>query len=175
MQIPIKFDRSLRPEWIDFALESLCSSDFDTKRTRDALRKHLEGQVDGRVALSKTITQIMRVVGPDAPWSQEELVTFRKEMDGLASSERTTIHLRLLRAIPFFNEFCATLSRFAELGTTRMPLAPVRDRINALYGERPIIRQSLFCAFRTLQAMDIVEREGQEWKVTRPETLLVKS
>jgi hypothetical protein len=171
MQIPIKFDRFVRPEWIDFALETLCSTDFDANKTRQALRNHLDGQVEGKVALSKTITQIMRIVGTSGAWTQTELRDFREQMSKLAPSQRTELHLRLLRANPFFNEFCATLSRLAELGTTQMSLGPVKQRMDALYGDRPIVRQSLFSGFRTLQWMGVVEQVGREWKVARPEQL----
>lgn len=171
MSIPIKFDRAVRPEWIDYALETLCSNGFDAPKTRRAIREQLAGQIEGQVALNKTITQIMRIVGSDGGCSPEELVALRDQMARHAPTQRTEFHLRLLRANPFFNEFCATISRFAEMGTTQMSLAPVRTRINALYGDRPIVRQSLFSAFRTLQWLGVVEQAGREWKVVRPDQL----
>lgn len=171
MQIPIKFDRSVRPEWIDFALETLCATNFDLVQTRLSVREQLTGQVKGPAALSKTVTQIMRVVGMGAPWTQEELLRFREQMAQLAPSQRTEFHLRLLRANPFFDEFCATLSRLADLGTTQMPMGPVKQRIDALFGDRPIVRRSLFFAFQTLQWLGVVEQVDREWKVVRPEQL----
>src|SRR5690349_18961170 len=112
MQIPIKFDRSVRPEWIDFALETFCSCQFDVDKTRQMLREHLEGQVEGQAVLAKTITQIMRTIGSGGDWTAQELLEIREQMSTLAPGQRTEFHLRLLRANPFFNEFCATLSRF---------------------------------------------------------------
>ena len=171
MSIPIKFDRAVRPEWIDFTLETLCSTGFDVARTRRMVREQLAGQVEGQEALNKTITQVMRVVSTDSSWSREDLEALRKQMARHAPSQRTEFHLRLLRANPFFNDFCATLSRLADLGTTQMPMAPVKQRIHALYGDKPNVRHSLFYAFQTLQWLGVVEQVGREWKVARPEQL----
>lgn len=171
MQIPIKFDRPVRPEWIDFALETLCRSDFDAAHTRRILREHLQGQIEGKEALTKTITQIMRIVGTDGDWTPAQLLDFRAQMSEMAPDERTSFRLRLLRANPFFNEFCAILFRLCGLGTAQMPMRTVRHRMNALYGDRPIVRRSLFSAFRTLQWMEIVEPVEREWKIAHPEQL----
>ena len=164
-RIPIRYDRALRPEWIDFALGSSLGFDSHTDQ-RMALRNYLEGQVTGEDARRKTVDQLMRIVGPNSQLGQERRYMYHQQMGQLSPDQRTPIRLQLLlESSAFFNDCVSTIRKFALLSDNGMSLEQLYERMIAKYGDRSIVRRSVRNVLTTLLWLGAVENRDHRWFV----------
>jgi hypothetical protein len=166
-RIPIRFDRTLRPEWLDFALEQSvrCSEKGSERRV---LGEYLGPQIKGKEALKKTITQLQRVVGPISPLTRERLCADHERMGQLAPDARTPIRLALLmQSSPFFDDCVAAIRRMSLLSAGGFTAGQLNERLVAKYGDRAIVPRSTQHVLQTLGLLGVVVNKDRRWNTTR--------
>ena len=162
-RIPILYDMTLRPEWIDFALEQYLTCP-DEATHRKVLREYLFAQLAGREAAIKTATQLQRNVGYRSPISKERLKDLYKQMSMLASEERTAIRLQILEeSSPFFADCISALRKLKLLGMNGVNLREMEERLSAKYGERETVQRRIQYVFRTLALLGVIEYRNRRW------------
>jgi hypothetical protein len=162
-RIPVQFDRALRPEWIDFALEQRFQTD-DEKALRRVLRDYLEPQIKGTEALQKTIGQLQRTVGHRAALPETRLREFHVEMGKLPPEARTPIRLAILtESHPFFADCYAALQKLHALGVEGVTLQQMYERIVARYGDRGTVFRCVRYALQTLAFLGVVRNQNRRW------------
>lgn len=162
-RIPILFERTLRPEWIDFALEQYLSSK-NADELRQKLHAYLAPQVKGVQTVEKAARQLQRTVGFASPIPRDELERAYQELSALAPSERTLIRLRLLtRATPFVADCVSALRKLKVLGVRGVTVQQMYERMAARYGDRSTVYPSVRRVLRTLALMGVVENREHKW------------
>ena len=162
-RIPVLFDRVLRPEWLDFALEQSIRLP-DGAAQRQALREYLKPQIKGTEALIKTITQLQRVVGSRSPIPRGQLRAYHERMGQLSPDQRTPIRLSLLtEASPFFADCLTAMRRLAILGTDGVMLHQMYERLTAKYGDRSMVPRRVRYVLQTLALFGVVENKDRKW------------
>ena len=165
-RIPILFDRALRPEWLDFALEQSVQY-ANPARQRQALRTYLEPRIKGREALDKTVTQLQRVVGARSPLPQERRLALYEAMGRLSPDERTPLRLQLLLgASPFFADCVAGIRKMSLLGTHGITVGQLNERLVAKYGDRAIVPRSTHTVLQTLALLGALTNKDRRWSAT---------
>jgi len=164
--IPIRFDRALRPEWLDFALEQFIRRP-DEASQRQALREYLEPQITGKEALDKTITQLQRIVGSLSPVSQDSLCVSHKMMGQLAPDQRTPIRLSLLmQASPFFADCVVAIRKMELISTNGFTTRQLIERLIAKYGDRAIVPRATQHVLQTLALLGALVNKDRRWNTT---------
>ena len=166
-RIPIRFDRALRPEWLDFALEQSVRLP-DTTGQRQALREYLSSQIVGKEALDKTITQLQRIVGLTSPVTREQLCTFHARMSQLSPDERTSIRLSLLmQASPFFVDCVTAARKLGLLSSNGFTTSQFIERIVASYGDRAVVPRATQRVLQTLAYLGAITSKDRRWMITQ--------
>jgi hypothetical protein len=164
-RIPLRFDRDLKPEWIDFSLANYIKTPNEDTH-RELLREYLVGQVVGTEARIKTVTQLQRTAGPRSSLSQEELEGFYKKMCVLSPEERTPHRLALLeQSIPFFADTLKALHRMKLLGTKTVSIQHLYEHMVPQYGDRKNLRRCLRYILQTLHHMQLVSPSKEGWVI----------
>lgn len=162
-RIPLLFDRALRPEWIDYALEQWILN-TDPTQHRLTLQNYLQGRLQGSEAIAKTVTQLQRCIGPQSVIPHERLRLFYEMMSGHASGDRSAIRLTLLEeSNPFFSDCLNAFRKIDLLGQNGVTVAQLYDRLIALYGDRTTVKRSLQRALQTLGDLGLAQRRGGKW------------
>ena len=78
-RIPLLYDMTLRPEWIDFALEQWIKNPNEDEH-RACLREYLTGHIKGKEVIIKTASQLQRNVGSRSRIPQERLRSLYDQM-----------------------------------------------------------------------------------------------
>ena len=164
--IPIRFDRALRPEWLDFALEQFIRRP-DEASQRQALREYLQPQVVGKEALDKIITQLQRIVGPRSPMPREHLCARHERMGQLAPDQRAPIRLSLLtEASPFFADCVLAVRRMGLLSADGFTAGQLNERLVAKYGDRAIVPRATQHVLQTLALLGALVNKDRRWNTT---------
>jgi len=165
-RIPILFDRALRPEWLDYALEQSMQC-ADPVRQRQVLRIYLEPRIKGQEALNKTVTQLQRVVGPRSPLAQARRGALHEAMGKLAPDERTPLRLQLLLgASPFFADCVAGIRKMSLLEVRGITVSQLNERLVAKYGDRTIVPRSTHNVLQTLALLGALTNKDRRWSQT---------
>jgi hypothetical protein len=165
-RIPVLFDRMLRPEWIDFALEQYikCSDPAVHRRT---LREYLAPQVQGEVSRQKIVRQLQRSVGHLSPLSEDRLRGLYDTMRTLAPEERGPLRVQILEeATPFFADCLGALRRLRATGTNGVEIKHLYDRLIEKYGDREMVYRRVRYVLQTLVLLGAVSHKGQKWFLT---------
>ena len=162
-RIPVLYDRALRPEWIDYALEQWIKNP-DEEEHRRLLREYLSIRIKGAEAAIKTASQLQRNVGPRSLIPRERLEALYQEMANLAADERAAIRLKILEeSTPFFADCVAALRKLHLLGVDGIPMRQLYERMIAQYGDRETVRRRIQYVLQTLALLGIVERRDRSW------------
>lgn len=162
-RIPVLFDRMLRPEWIDYALEQYVSC-RDPVVHRQLLREYLRNQVDGEESKRKIVRQLQRSVGHLSTIPKERLERLYQEMSVLAPKDRTRIRLQVLQeATPFVADCVSALRRLHALGMDGVEIKHLYERLVERYGEREMVFRRVRYVLQTLVLLGIVRHEGRKW------------
>lgn len=162
-RIPLRFDRDLKPEWIDFSLAAYIQNP-DEVAHREALRTYLGDQIAGQEALLKTITQLQRTAGPRSVVGKARLESFYAQMSALPPDERAALRLLLLEeSIPFFCDTIQAMRRMKLLGMTAISTQQLYDHMMRQYGDRKNLRRCLRYILQTLSHMQLVQRGEGVW------------
>ena len=162
-RIPLRFDRDLRPEWIDFSLAAYIQNP-DELAHREALRTYLGDQIAGQEALLKTITQLQRTAGPRSVVGKVRLESFYAQMSALPPDERATLRLMLLEeSIPFFSDTIQAMRRMKLLGMVEISTQQLYNHMMRQYGDRKNLRRCLRYILQTLTHMQIVHKGDGFW------------
>ena len=162
-RIPLRFDRDLRPEWIDFSLAAYVREP-DEQLHREALRVYLADQIVGQEALNKTITQLQRTAGSRSVVGQARLEEFYAQMLALPPDERALLRLQLLEeSIPFFGDTVQAMRRMSLLGMTAITTQQLYDLMMRQYGDRKNLRRCLRYILQTLDHMKLLNRNNGTW------------
>lgn len=165
-RIPVMFDRSLRPEWIDYALERSIRAD-NLIDLRDSVRAYLSSEISTPTSLRKTVKQLEHIVGPTSLIPRERLIKAYSEMSSLAPSARQGIRLRLLvESTPFAAEVLGAVQRLVSVGGNGVEASQLYGRIAAVYGERGTIPRRVRYVLQTLSYLGVVKNEDSRWYVT---------
>ena len=169
-RIPIRYDRALKPEWLDFAVEQAIKA-ADESTWRAALKEYIEPRVKGTNAKTKTITQLTRVVGATSPISRDRLEAIHQQMVRSAPDQRTLVRLHLLmEACPFFKDCVLAIRKMSILGQDGIAISQLYQRLVALYGDRAIVPRSVRNVLTTLLWLGLVKNCEHRWVPS--ETLL---
>lgn len=165
-RIPVMYDRELKPEWIDHALEqSLQASDEET--LSQTLRAYLREQITSPTSLRKVISQLQQAVGFRSPLSREQLQAYYDEMSGLAPDQRLAIRFRLLvESTPFVAEVVQAIRKLQVVGAKEVSASQLYERIIAKYGDRGTIPRRVRYVLRTLENIGYLEHRGMKWRMT---------
>ena len=159
----VMFDRSLKPEWVDFALEQYVHSSSE-ETLRNKLKEWLEGQGFGEYTVAKTALQLQRTVGYRSPFSRQELEQMYSDMQTLSLSERDAVRLAaLFRANEFIKSLFDTLNRAKLNGADGLTVQQLYERLQADYGHRGMIPRRVRYALQTLVSFGVVEHRGRQW------------
>jgi hypothetical protein len=172
-RIPIRYDRAVKAEWLDYALEQAVVAQ-NASSCRSALKVYLEPRVKGTEAKIKTVTQLMRVVGTASPIPRERLEALHAEMVKSSPDQRNHLRLQLLvEASPFFSDCVTSIRKLSVLGQEGIGISQLYERLIALYGDRAIVPRSVENVLTTLLWMGLVRNCDRRWIAS--ETLLTKN
>ncbi len=173
-RIPILFDRALRPEWIDFALEKRFQVDGESAFRR-AVRDHLARQMNGAEAVRKTVSQLQRTVGFRTPIPEERLRASLEQMHKLSPDARTPVRLALLmQSQPFFADCVRAMRKLHALGIHGVTYQQMYERISGKYGERGTVPRSLGRVLQTLAFLGLARNEAKCWYLQDGATMPVQ-
>src|SRR5580700_7483948 len=112
-RIPILYDRVLRPEWIDFALEQYLRVENE-ETLRNVLFDYLRPQIHGVETLEKAVRQLQRTVGFKSPIPKPRLAEIHSQMSALSPDQRAALRVHLLsEATPFVDDCLTAMKRLA--------------------------------------------------------------
>ena len=159
----VMFDRALRPEWVDYALEKFVNSTVEASLRRD-LRLWLEQQGFGKDTVIKTALQLQRTVGYRSVYSRIELEEFYADLLSLPVNERDALRFGiLLRSNTFIRIVFETLTRSKLNGSVGLSAQQLYERIQAEYGYSGMIPARVRYALQTLVSFGVVEHQGRLW------------
>ena len=162
-RIPIMYDRALRPEWIDFALEQYLHA-ADEATLRKLLTEHLRPQIRGIETLQKTVRQLQRTVGFASPIPKVRLTEIHCQMSALSPDQRSSLRVQLLsEATPFVDDCLTAMLRLAVLGVKGVEIRYIYDRLSAKYGDRSMVYRRVRYVLQTLALFGIVENRDKRW------------
>ena len=162
-RIPVMYDRALRPEWIDFALEQYLQS-----TNEDALRKvlcdYLRPQVRGIETVTKTARQLQRTVGYKSCLTRDKLAAIHRRMSAISPDQRAPLRLQLLsESTPFVDDCMTAMKRLAVLGVKGVKIEHIYERLVAKYGDRSMVYRRVRYVLQTLAFLGVVENRNQRW------------
>lgn len=164
-RVPVMFDRSLKPEWIDFALEKFIHSTSE-ESLRAELRAWLKGKGFGEYTVNKTALQLQRTVGYRSSLSRRDLEEAYVSLRELAPGNREKLRLEvLLRSNDFVRNLFDTMKRAALNGADSVTAQQLYERLQADYGHRGMIPRRVRYALQTLEHFGAVEHVGKLWTV----------
>jgi hypothetical protein len=164
-RIPILFDRALRPEWIDFALEQYLVSESEAQ-LRMTLRKFMSSHVEGVFTQQKTALQLQRAVGYKSPLSRSDLESYYERLATLKPEDRNPLRLEILcRSNQFFADCVTTLRKLRASGTEYVELKHLYERLVAIYGDRGMVHRRVRYVLQTLASFGCVANAKSKWRI----------
>lgn len=164
-RVAVMFDRSLKPEWIDFALEKFIQSSSE-ESLRAELRAWLKEKGLGEYTVNKTALQLQRTVGYRSSLSRSELEEAYASLRELAPDKRDKLRLDvLLRSNDFVRNLFETMKRAALNGADGVTVQQLYERLQADYGHRGMIPRRVRYALQTLVHFGVVQHVGKLWSV----------
>ncbi len=157
------FDRKLRPEWIDYALQQSLSADDEVSLRKDLL-SFLKAQIVGKVTVDKVARQLNRTVGFKSSISRERLKDYFVKMSALAPDERKQLRLQILvESTPFVADCLSTIKKLTLLGVAGVEVKVLYDRQVARYGDRETVYRCVRYALQTLAFLGAVQNRDRRW------------
>lgn len=167
-RIPIMYDRPLRPEWIDFALEQYLQAE-DEVTLRKALFEYLRPQIRGVETLEKTARQLQRTVGFKSSIPNDRLCEIHSQMSSLSPDQRSALRVHLLsEATPFVDDCLTAMKRLAVLGVKGVEIKHIYERISSKYGDRSMVYRAVRYVLQTLALSGVVENRDKRWFLLGP-------
>jgi len=164
-RIPVFYDRELKPEWIDYALERFVQSS-DAGELRQVLRKHLSSEISCATSLRKVVSQLEQTAGYRSALPGEQLVSIHEQMSKLPPDQRGALRLKLLiESNKFVADCVAAIQKLHRLGVDGIESRQMYERLTALYGERGTIPRRVRYVLRTLANMGVLENRDKKWFV----------
>jgi hypothetical protein len=162
-RIPILYDRALRPEWIDFALEQYLRA-TDEDALRKVLCDYLRPQIQGAETVNKTARQLQRTAGFKSSLSRERLAEIHCQMSAVSPDQRAALRLQLLvESTPFVEDCLTAMKRLALLGVKGVEIKHIYERLVAKYGDRSMVYRRVRYVLQTLALLGIVEYRDKRW------------
>lgn len=160
---PILFDRALRPEWIDFALERYLASESEAA-LRTELREWLGKRGLDHESAQKITLQLQRIVGYRSSMDRSALDAAYRSMCSLSPDDRNDIRLSLLsQNTPFFGDCLAAIQRQLLNGADRITVQDLYERMQELYGFRGTIPRRVRAVLQTLASFGCIENKRRSW------------
>lgn len=170
---PILFDRALRPEWIDFALERYLASENEAD-LRAELKEWLGKKGLDRETAQKTTLQLQRIVGYRSAMDKTALEAAYESMCKLSPDERNAIRLSLIsQNTPFFRDCVAAIRRQLLNGADRITAQDLYGRVQELYGHRGTIPRRIRAVLQTLAFFGCMENRKRAWIPTSDSTIFL--
>lgn len=164
-RIPVMYDRALKPEWIDYALEQYINAP-DEHTLSKILRDYLEIEITTATSLRKTISQLQHCVGFLSPLPKEKLLLAYDQMKKLAPSQRKEIRFKLLvETTPFIADVVGAIRKITALGVEGIEVKQLYERLIERYGERGTIPRRVRYVLKTLANMGIIENKNKKWYI----------
>lgn len=165
-RIPILYDRELRPEWIDFALEQFVVSP-DAGSHHRVLQEYLAPQINSPTSLRKTVSQLERCVGHKAVHDRRHLESVYRAMRELAPRQRRELRLQLLEGSNAFVADCLrALRKLQAVSAKGVEPRILYERLIAQYGDRGTVPRRVRYVLRTLANLGVVEASDGRWTIT---------
>ena len=162
-RIPIMYDRPLRPEWIDYALEQYLKAENEVM-LRKTLFEYLRPQIRGVETLEKTALQLQRTVGFKSSITKTRLAETYCQMSELSPDQRLALRVRLLsEATPFVDDCLTAMERLAVLGVKGVETKHIYERISSKYGDRSMVYRGVRYVLQTLTLCGVVEHRDKRW------------
>ncbi len=162
-KIPVMFDRMLRPEWIDYALQQFLTSKDETALRND-LTIFLTSQVAGQQTVIKVARQLNLTVGFKSSIPRTKLEEYHRKMSVLSPDERMHLRLQILvESTPFVADCVTAIKKLSLLGVDGVELTQMYDRQVARYGDRSMVYRRVRYVLQTLKFMGAVENRNRRW------------
>ena len=162
-KIPVMFDRMLRPEWIDYALQQFLTAKDETALRKD-LTTFLTNQVAGQQTVVKVARQLNRTVGFKSSIPRTKLEEYHCKMSVLSPDERMHLRLQILvESTPFVADCVTAIKKLSLLGVDGVELTQMYDRQVARYGDRSMVYRRVRYVLQTLAFMGAVENRNRRW------------
>jgi len=164
-RIPVFYDRELKPEWIDYALERFVQSS-DAAELKQVLHKRLSSEIACATSLRKVISQLEQTVGYRSALSRDQLLKTYAEMSKLPPDQRGALRLKLLvKSNKFVADCVAAIKKLHRVGVDGIESQQMYERLTALYGERGTIPRRVRYVLRTLANLGVLENRDKKWFV----------
>lgn len=164
-RIPVFYDRELKPEWIDYALEQFVQSS-DAQELKQALRQRLSHEITCATSLRKVISQLEQTVGYRSQLSREQLLKAYDEMSKVPSDQRNTMRVKLLvKSNKFVADCLSAIKKLHRLGVDGIESNQLYERLGSLYGERGTIPRRVRYVLKTLANLGVLENREKKWFV----------
>jgi hypothetical protein len=172
-RVPILFDRAIRPEWIDFALEQYLKSNTEGE-LRKILREFLDPFVNDPVTLQKTALQLQRTVGYRSTLTRNYLEQSYIRLSEMKPDDRTPLRLEILcSSNQFFADCVNTLKKLKNSGNDFAEVKHIYERMVAIYGDRSMVHRGVRYVLQTLTSYGCVTNTNGKWHIE--DRLLVDS
>ncbi len=164
-RIPILYDRALRPEWIDFALEQYLTSSSEAT-LRKTLRDFLQSSISSQQTLQKTALQLQRAVGYRTSLTRIDLENYYQQLAALEPKERNPLRLEILcRSNPFFLDCVNSLRKLRASGAEYAELKHLYERLITIYGDRGMVHRRVRYVLQTLATFGFVTNAKGKWRI----------
>ncbi len=164
-RVPILFDRAIRPEWIDFALEQFLKSNTEGE-LRATLREFLNPFVNDPVTLQKTALQLQRTVGFRSTLSRSYLEHSYIKLSEMKPDDRTSLRLEILcSSNQFFADCVNALKKLKNSGNDFAELKHLYERMVAIYGDRGMVHRRVRYVLQTLASFGCVTNANGKWHI----------
>ncbi|OPZ85099.1 MAG: hypothetical protein BWY76_01556 [bacterium ADurb.Bin429] len=164
-RIPVMYDRELKPEWIDYALQQSLQLRDEVALTQ-TLREYLREQIASPTSLRKVISQLQQAVGFRSPLSRKQLQAYYDEMSSVAPDQRISVRFRLLvESTPFVAEVVQAIRKLHVVGEKEVSASQLYDRLIAKYGDRGTIPRRVRYVLRTLVNLGVMEHREKKWLI----------
>ena len=162
-RIPLLFDKMIKPEWFDFALERFLSSDSEDA-LRTELRDWLKSEDLSQVSIDKTIRVLQKVVGFRSTLTKSELQELYNRLNQLTPDERAHERLQMLiQNNAFFSDCVQCIRRRALNGATFITVMEMYEALQKQYGYRQSVTRRIRYVLQTLAAFGCLENRDRVW------------
>jgi len=161
---PVVFDRAIRPDWIDTALDRFLSGISEPE-----LRRELESMLAAKGldinTTQKSARQLIRLVGHKTVHSRQRLVNDYELMASMGPDDRNAIRLQLIYdASPFFADCVKAIRNLNLNGKDGVYAAELYERLQSAYGHRGTIPRRVRNVCQTLASFGCLANEDRTWR-----------
>lgn len=148
------FDRRLETQWIDYMFELILSCK-SKKEIRSSLMKMLKSHMEGKVAISKTVTVMMRLIYSVPNDIIERAI---KISENLSKEDKLWMYWALIiLCYPFVRDIAEITGTLLKLDGS-LNMRDLQERIIARWGDTSTVKRVIQMVTKTMEDFNFIKR-----------------